>query len=348
MDKKRLLSCAAACAVMLSLTSCGGKNTEKEYIPPSESISEADSAPDSESGSDSESVSDDSSQTSEPEDPKTEIYDVDPIVLAYHANDPSGLEGIDAEIYDKACEIIGEIITDDMTDYEKELAVHDYIVYNCTYDKGALAAIPIHSENCDNPYGALINESAICLGYTTTFRLFMGMLGIPCGTVHSTDTDGDEHAWNTVQLDGSWYYVDVTWDDPVPDHDGRLIYHTYFNVTRDKIAEEHILPENAPETDSIKYSYPNQSAVYVSDMEQLKQAISDAAERKANSAVVILDESFGINFKKTNTEGIYRATLSDDFGKQLRKTLKSLGLTYSGIRGADTENGIATEVFFFS
>lgn len=347
MDKKRLLSCTAACAVMLSLTSCGGKNTKSEYIPPSESISEADSAPDSESGSDSESVSDDSSQTSEPENPKTEIFDVDPIVLAYHANDPSGLEGINAEIYDKACEIIDEIISDDMTDYEKELAVHDYIVYNCTYDKGALAAIPIHSENCDNPYGALINESAICLGYTTSFRLFMGMLGIPCGTVHSTDTDGDEHAWNTVKLDGSWYYVDVTWDDPVPDHDGRLIYHTYFNVTRDKIAEEHILPASAPETDSIKYSYPNQSAVYVSDMEQVKQAISDAKDKKANSAVLIMDKSFGFTYANGSTEGEYKVMYTDDFEKEIRKMLKSLGLSYMGITGAAAENGIATVIKFY-
>ena len=43
------------------------------------------------------------------------------------------------------------------------------------------------------------------------------------------------HAWNLVQLDGQWYHVDVTWDDPAPDRYGQVL-HDYFLVTDQEIS----------------------------------------------------------------------------------------------------------------
>ena len=234
--------------------------------------------------------------SSESADDKPDMFDVSPIVEAYRSGDSSKLSQLEKDILDKAANVLDEIITDDMDDYAKELAVHDYLIINCTYDEGELKAIPQPSENCDNPYGTLYNGQAICKGYTTTFRMFMGMLGIPCGTVHASDTDGDEHAWNTVKLDGSWYYVDCTWDDPVPDYDGRLVEHTYFNCSRELMEQRHILPDGTPETDSIKYSYNNQSAVNISELSQMYDAIESAADNKADSAVLVFDDSMGLEF----------------------------------------------------
>ena len=45
----------------------------------------------------------------------------------------------------------------------------------------------------------------------------MDMLEIPCKTIYATDFEGDDHSWNLVQIGGSWYYVDICWDDPIPD-----------------------------------------------------------------------------------------------------------------------------------
>ena len=42
--------------------------------------------------------------------------------------------------------------------------------------------------------------------------------GIPCVIVIGQGTNSERteiHAWNYVQLDGTWYAVDCTWDDPV-------------------------------------------------------------------------------------------------------------------------------------
>ena len=57
---------------------------------------------------------------------------------AYLSGDPSGLSELDKKIYDKAVEIIENIINEDMSLYEKELAIHDYIVLNTKYDAANL------------------------------------------------------------------------------------------------------------------------------------------------------------------------------------------------------------------
>ena len=65
----------------------------------------------------------------------------------------------------------------------------------------------------------------------------MDLLDIECTVVHGASHGGaDEHAWNMVRLDGEWYCVDVTWDDPITSSPFPLpdtTTHMYFNVTSD-------------------------------------------------------------------------------------------------------------------
>ena len=65
----------------------------------------------------------------------------------------------------------------------------------------------------------------------------MDILGIPCETITGT-AGGIGHAWNAVMLDDEWYMVDVTWDDPVPDTPGQVLY-GYFNITDEKMKQDH-------------------------------------------------------------------------------------------------------------
>lgn len=88
-------------------------------------------------------------------------YDSTPISQAYLSGNTANLDDKQLEIYNKAVSVIEKLITLDMNDYEKELAVHDYIVGCASYDEAHLNALGIGLPNSDNPYGCLINGKAI-------------------------------------------------------------------------------------------------------------------------------------------------------------------------------------------
>jgi transglutaminase-like putative cysteine protease len=119
------------------------------------------------------------------------------------------------------------------TDREKVKAVHDWMVKNIQYDYDNYLAnkIPFRSYQVD---GAMLYGKAVCEGYAKTFELFMNALGIDCRTVKGEASDESGwggHAWNAVKLDGVWYYIDVTWDDPVPDSGNSVPWYNYYLTT---------------------------------------------------------------------------------------------------------------------
>lgn len=97
--------------------------------------------------------------------------------------------------------------------YDDIRMVHDYLVENIEYDTS------LSQSNIYNVYGALVNGRAVCEGYARSFKYLMDELGIPCTLVIGTGTNSqgqtENHAWNYVQLNGTWYAIDCTWDDPV-------------------------------------------------------------------------------------------------------------------------------------
>ncbi len=139
-----------------------------------------------------------------------------------------------------------ELLKPGMDDYEKELALHDAIVNSCTYADGP---------NAHSAYGALVEGRAVCEGYAEAFQYLLHRAGINCMIIDGTG-NGENHAWNAVKIGGSWYYTDVTWDDPVGQTE--LLSHAYFNLTlammnEDHVAETHLLPP--PAADSLTYNY---------------------------------------------------------------------------------------------
>lgn len=113
--------------------------------------------------------------------------------------------------------------------------------------------------NNDNPYGFLVGKKGICLGYATTFQLFMDLLNIECITVSGTAYDNaSAHAWSQVCLDGEWYCVDVTWDDPTTSGTvSAQTAHRYFNVTSEYMrSTRHYWDEGSiPDASGTTYSW---------------------------------------------------------------------------------------------
>ena len=99
------------------------------------------------------------------------------------------------------------------TDLEKVFYVHEWLVQNIAYDREHLSD---DVQDDHNLRGALLEGTAVCDGYAKTYALTLRKLGITGVLVTSKDIG---HAWNMVELDGNWYQVDCTWDDPVDGSD---------------------------------------------------------------------------------------------------------------------------------
>lgn len=259
-----------------------------------------------------ESTSDDmpeSTDDSDVTDTKTDelvLYDTKPISDAYLSGDTSQLDELQTKILKRAEEVISEVITDDMDDYQKELAIHDYIVINATYDENMLSVFETPSENSDNPYGTLVLHQSICSGYTTTFQMFMDMLEIPCISVKGSDDTDEEHAWNMVLINDEWYHIDVTWDDPVPDRNSGIALHHHFNVTDEHMLDRHVWDTSStPAANSYADSFIARNLKTMSSWDELDGLINEAIEQKSASLFIEPDESLGVDLSRDDPTNDY-------------------------------------------
>lgn len=153
------------------------------------------------------------------------------------------------KLYEKVAGILDNLIEPTMSDYEKELVIHDYLVANCEY-----GFMDYSKESAFSAYGALVHRKAVCNGYAEAMALLMSCCGVENEIMTGT-AGGELHAWNRVLLDGKWYQVDATWDDPVPDR-GTYVGHMYFNVTDDIMDDTHTWNEDNFEVcDSMDMNY---------------------------------------------------------------------------------------------
>lgn len=114
------------------------------------------------------------------------------------------------------------------TDLEKLLVIHDKMVYDCTYDERVLKEETINDAP-DSVYyalGVFRDKLAVCQGYSQALYMIAKELGIKMDFCVS---DEKSHMWNFVKLDGKWYHMDMTNDDPADTY-GRA-KHTYFLVS---------------------------------------------------------------------------------------------------------------------
>lgn len=166
--------------------------------------------------------------------------------------------GMNAEVYTKAESIIKSILNTGMTEAEKVRAIHDYIVINTFYAHSIADNIGNYTgtEAGFSAYGALINKSAVCEGYSEAFLLLCWTAGIEARLVEGKSYDelGNQvgHEWNIVKIGGKWYQIDCTWDDPTiysggveqPESStGANLRYTYFLVTDADIKKDHIIEE---------------------------------------------------------------------------------------------------------
>lgn len=133
--------------------------------------------------------------------------------------------------------IIPTIINENMTDYDKVKAVHDFICVYLDYD---------YTYKYRSVTEALAYRTAVCQGYANLFKAFMDILGIQNEfvvghangeIVDSNFTEYINHSWNTVTLNGITYQVDTTWDDLTKEYN--IICYDCFMVDKATIDKIH-------------------------------------------------------------------------------------------------------------
>ena len=131
-----------------------------------------------------------------------------------------------------------ELFTSSMSDFEKVKAVNDYIVLHTTYSKNT--ATSPHS-----PYAILKEGKGVCQAYALLAYRLLKAGGMDVRYV--TGYTGEDHAWNLVKVDGKWYHLDTTWNDPVIKNptaeDKKNLRYNYFLMPDSIIEKDHTIDE---------------------------------------------------------------------------------------------------------
>lgn len=116
------------------------------------------------------------------------------------------------EINNKVDKILNDNVNNNMPPKEKIRVIHDYIIDHTEYDKLKYENKNDDTYKSNTAYGVLIEGYGTCNGYADAMEIFLDKMNII-----NYKISNEEHIWNLVYLDGKWYHLDLTWDDPISD-----------------------------------------------------------------------------------------------------------------------------------
>ena len=158
--------------------------------------------------------------------------------------------------------------------------------------------------------------SSVCQGYAKATQYLLNHLGVPCTLVQGRVDTGEAHAWNLVQVDGSFYYVDTTWGDASYQmEDGSAestlpeINYDYLCVTTEDLLRTHSIDSVVPMpecTDRAANYYVREGAYFTTYDEVQMQEIFDRAWESGRTDVTV----------KCADEGCYQTVCDALIGEQ--------------------------------
>lgn len=201
----------------------------------------------------------------------------------------------------KARTVVAGLISKDMPAFDKEKLLHDYIINNASFD--------IKNYNSGNlpeddftAYGCLVNGVAVCEGYSRAMKLLSDLSGIESMVITGDTYNGEiweGHAWNLVKLDGDWYHLDVTFDDPVMGSGENILTYNYFNLTDSEIGKISIWEKSDyPVCNSVKYGYYYRNNLIANNLEEFTDVIREAANKR--------ESLIEVKIKNYSSEGEYK------------------------------------------
>ncbi len=146
--------------------------------------------------------------------------------------------------------------------------VHDFILKNTEYAMES-QAMQDASGDVSTICGVFINQRAVCMGISLAVKWMLDQAGIASGVLEGrmidagsprlADYTGEDaqnnHAWNIVNVNDDWYYMDVTMDMGASQEGKTWISYDYF-LRNDRNMEQYVQYNN-PHTVCVdeKYSF---------------------------------------------------------------------------------------------
>ncbi len=122
--------------------------------------------------------------------------------------------------------------------------VYDYLINNTEYDLDAL--------DNQNICSVFLEGKSVCNGYAKAAQYLLSRLGVKStfvtGYVNTKSSRNVRHAWNLVECNGAYYYLDVTWGDAsyqtvsgetADSSKFPEVNYDYLNVTTQEISRTH-------------------------------------------------------------------------------------------------------------
>lgn len=128
----------------------------------------------------------------------------------------------------EAKRVVQELMPEGLEEAEQVRWLHDYVVMNVSYDEGMTHF---------TAYDAIYKGTTVCQGYALWLQALLEQAGIASMVVEGTAGE-TLHAWNMVEVNGQWYHVDATWDDPVSNEADEVQY-GYFMLSDAEMKEDH-------------------------------------------------------------------------------------------------------------
>ncbi|WP_455715892.1 transglutaminase domain-containing protein [Anaerosporobacter sp.] len=152
---------------------------------------------------------------------ETKYNEEDRILYVKYDDSAKETEEKRQQVIQKSKDIIKEIIDEDMTSIEKEIAINQYLCEHAEYDDTALENVESNNfkkkdkqfNDSFTVYGVLINGVGVCASYAGAFKVLADEAGLESIVVTGVLNGNIPHAWNRVNIDNQWVTVDVTNND---------------------------------------------------------------------------------------------------------------------------------------
>lgn len=137
--------------------------------------------------------------------------------------------------------------------------VHDTLIRNTSYHLEDTCQ-PENIGHIRTAYGALVQGESVCESYARAFKSVLDRLGIPCVLVQGVYRESEDivelHMWNYVKIDGSWYAVDATMDDPIVASGAGGKENSYYFLVGEDIMSRNYIPSGEMSECGFSFTYP--------------------------------------------------------------------------------------------